>query len=226
MLVTTDIEANIKGIRERIASACQRAGRSPDEITIVAVTKTVEPPAIATAFKLGIRHFGENRVQEAEAKIRELSWLEPHPTWHMVGHLQSNKAKVVVEIFDIIHSVDSVRLAEVISRRAESTIPILLEVNIAGEASKSGLTPSEVEPALEAITRLPHLEIKGLMTIAPMVADTEQVRPVFRQLRSLRDSLGLKQLSMGMTDDFEIAIEEGTTLVRIGRAIFSERKIN
>jgi len=222
--VDTDIRANIDQVRERIASACQRAGRSPDEITIVAVTKTVEPPAIATAFKLGIRHFGENRVQEAEAKIEELSWLEPRPTWHMVGHLQTNKAKVAVEIFDVIHSVDSVRLAEVISHRAESTIPILLEVNIAGEASKSGLTPSEVKPALEVITQLPRLEIKGLMTIAPMVADAEQVRPVFRQLYSLCDSLGLKQLSMGMTDDFEIAIEEGATLVRIGRAIFGERK--
>ena len=142
----------------------------------------------------------------------------------MVGHLQTNKAKVAVEIFDIIHSVDSVKLAEVISRRAEKTIPILLEVNVAGEASKSGFSLTEVESALEAITRLPRLEIRGLMTIAPMVTDAEQVRPVFRQLRSLRDSLGLKQLSMGMTDDFEIAIEEGATMVRIGRATFGERE--
>jgi len=223
--VDTDIRTNIDQVRERITRACQRVGRSPEEITIVVVTKTVEPPAIATAFKLGIRHFGENKVQEAEAKIRELSWLEPRPTWHMVGHLQTNKAKVAVEIFDIIHSVDSIRLAEVISRRAERTIPILLEVNVAGEASKSGFPLAEVEPALEAIARLPRLEIKGLMTIAPMVADAEQVRPIFRQLRLLRDSLGLKQLSMGMTDDFEVAIEEGATLVRIGRAIFGEREI-
>ena len=224
-IVDTDIRTNIDQVRERIAHACQRVGRSPDEITVVAVTKTVEPPAIATAFELGIRHFGENRVQEAVAKIGQLSGLKPHPTWHMVGHHQTNKAKVAVEIFDIIHSVDSIRLAEVISRRAERTIPILLEANVAGEASKSGFSLAEVEPALEAIARLPRLEIRGLMTIAPMVADAEQVRPIFRQLRSLRDSLGLKQLSMGMTDDFEVAIEEGATLVRIGRAIFGEPEI-
>jgi len=224
MVTATDIETNIEVVRERIASACQRVGRSPDEITIVAVTKKVEPPAIATAFKLGIRHFGENRVQEAVTKIGQLSWLEPRPTWHMVGHLQTNKAKVAVEVFDIIHSVDSIRLAEVISRRAERTIPILLEVNVAGEVSKGGFSLTEVEPALEAIARLPRLEIRGLMTIAPMVTDAEQVRPILRQLRSLRDSLGLKQLSMGMTDDFEVAIEEGATLVRIGRAIFGERE--
>ena len=224
MVVAADIGANIDQVRERIARACQRVGRSPEEVTIVAVTKTVESSAIATAFELGIRHFGENRVQEAEAKIGQLSGLKPRPTWHMVGHLQTNKAKVAVEIFDIIHSVDSIRLAEVISRRAERTIPILLEANVAGEASKSGFSLAEVEPALEAIARLPQLEIRGLMTIAPMVADAEQVRPVFRQLRSLRDSLGLKQLSMGMTDDFEVAIEEGATLVRIGRAIFGERE--
>jgi len=224
MVVAADIGANIDQVRERIARACQRVGRSPEEITLIAVTKTVESSAIATAFELGIRHFGENRVQEAVAKIGQLSGLKPRPTWHMVGHLQTNKAKVAVEIFDIIHSVDSIRLAEVISRRAERTIPILLEVNVSGEASKSGFSLADVEPALEAIVRLPQLEIRGLMTIAPMVADAEQVRPVFRQLSSLRDSLGLKQLSMGMTDDFEVAIEEGATLVRIGRAIFGERE--
>ncbi|GAH89318.1 unnamed protein product, partial [marine sediment metagenome] len=153
MVVATDIGANIDQVRERIARACQRVGRSPEEVTIVAVTKTVESSAIATAFELGIRHFGENRVQEAVTKIGQLSGLKPRPTWHMVGHLQTNKAKVAVEIFDIIHSVDSIRLAEVISRRAERTIPILLEVNVSGEASKSGFSLAEVEPALEAIAR-------------------------------------------------------------------------
>jgi len=220
----TDIEANIKLVKERIAKACQRAGRSPDEVTIVAVTKMVEPSAIATAFKLGIRHFGENRVQEAVEKIGQLSQLEPRPIWHMVGHLQSNKAKVAVELFDIIHSIDSVRLAEAISRRTQKTMPILLEVNVSGEASKNGFPLVQVEPALEEITGLPRLEVKGLMTIAPLVSDDEQVRPVFRKLRSLRDSLGLEHLSMGMTDDFEVAVEEGATLVRIGRAIFGERE--
>ena len=222
--MVTDIGANIEEVKLRIIRACERVGRSPDAVTIVAVTKMVEPSAVATAFKLGIRHFGENRVQEAERKIRQLTWLEPHPTWHLVGHLQTNKVKVAMELFDIIHSIDSVRLAEVISRRTETTLPVLLEVNVSGEASKGGFSVVEVAPALEAISRLPRLEIKGLMTIAPMVADAEQVRPVFKKLCSLRDSLGLEHLSMGMTDDFEVAVEEGATLVRIGRAIFGERE--
>jgi pyridoxal phosphate enzyme (YggS family) len=222
--VVTDIGANIEEVKLRIIRACERVGRSPDAVTIVAVTKMVEPSAVATAFKLGIRHFGENRVQEAERKIRQLTWLEPHPTWHLVGHLQTNKVKVAMELFDIIHSIDSVRLAEVISRRTETTLPVLLEVNVSGEASKGGFSVVEVAPALEAISRLPRLEIKGLMTIAPMVADAEQVRPVFQKLCSLRDSFGLEHLSMGMTDDFEVAVEEGATLVRIGRAIFGERE--
>jgi len=221
----TDIGANVEAVRERIARACQRAGRSPDEITIVAVTKTVEPSAIATALKIGIRHFGENKVQEAEEKIRQLSGLKPRPSWHMVGHLQTNKVRVAVEIFDIIHSVDSVRLAEAISRRTQKTLSGFLEVNVSSEASKSGFSVAEVEPALQVISHLPKIEIKGLMTIAPMVTDAEQVRPVFQKLRSLRDSLRLEHLSMGMTDDFEVAIEEGATLVRIGRAIFGERKV-
>jgi len=153
-----------------------------------------------------------------------LTWLEPHPTWHLVGHLQTNKVKVAMELFGIIHSIDSIRLAEAISRRTETTLPVLLEVNVSGEASKGGFPVVEVAPALEAISRLPRLEIKGLMTIAPMVADAEEVRPVFKKLCSLRDSLGLEHLSMGMTDDFEVAVEEGATLVRIGRAIFGERK--
>ncbi len=222
--MVTDIGANIEEVKLRIIRACERVGRSPDAVTIVAVTKMVEPSAVATAFKLGIRHFGENRVQEAERKIRQLTWLEPHPTWHLVGHLQTNKVKVAMELFDIIHSIDSVRLAEVISRRTETTLPVLLEVNVSGEASKGGFSVVEVAPALVAISRLPRLEIKGLMTIAPMVADAEQVRPVFQKLCSLRDSFGLEHLSMGMTDDFEVAVEEGATLVRIGRAIFGERE--
>jgi pyridoxal phosphate enzyme (YggS family) len=224
MVVATDIAANIERVKKRIARACQRVGRSPEEITIVAVTKTVEPSAIATAFKLGIRHFGENRVQEAVPKIRQLSWLEPPPAWHMVGHLQTNKVKVAVEIFDTIHSVDSIRLAEAISRRTQRTLSVLLEVNVSGETSKSGFSVAEVEPALKVISQLPKIEIKGLMTIAPLVTDAEQVRRVFQKLRSLRDYLGLEQLSMGMTDDFEVAIEEGATMLRIGRAIFGERK--
>ncbi|MFC2019709.1 YggS family pyridoxal phosphate-dependent enzyme [Chloroflexota bacterium] len=217
------IEDNIAAVKQRIAVACKRAGRSPDEVTLVAVSKTFGPEAIRTAHELGIRHFGENRVQEAAGKIRELSRLEPRPTWHLVGHLQTNKVRKAVGIFDIIHSLDSVRLAEALSRHARQA-SVLLEVNMAGEASKSGFALAEVGPALEDISRLPQLEVKGLMTMAPWVTDAEEVRPLFRKLRSLRDSLGLEHLSMGMTDDFEVAIEEGATLVRIGRAIFGERR--
>jgi pyridoxal phosphate enzyme (YggS family) len=223
MAVDTEIRANVDIVRQRIEHACQRAGRSPAEITLVAVTKTVEPPAVAAAFAAGISHFGENRVQEAVTKIEQLAALTPHPTWHMVGHLQTNKAKKAVEIFDLIQSVDSIKLAEVLSQRTPKTLPILLEVNIAGEDSKSGFSIDEVAPALETISGLPNIVIKGLMTIAPLVDDPEEVRPVFHKLRSLRDSLGLEHLSMGMTDDFEVAIEEGATMVRIGRAIFGER---
>jgi pyridoxal phosphate enzyme (YggS family) len=223
MVVDTEIRANVDTVRQRIEQACQRSGRPPSEITLVAVTKTVDPPAVAAAFAAGISHFGENRVQEAATKIEQLAALTPHPTWHMVGHLQTNKAKKAVEIFDLIQSVDSIKLAEVLSQRTPKTLPILLEVNIAGEDSKSGFSIDEVAPALEAISGLPNIVIKGLMTIAPLVDDPEEVRPVFRKLRSLRDSLGLEHLSMGMTDDFEFAIEEGATMVRIGRAIFGER---
>jgi pyridoxal phosphate enzyme (YggS family) len=219
-----DIEANVRDVNRRIERACERSRRSPDEVTLVAVTKGVETSAIRAAFDSGIRDFGENRVQEAEGKIAQLSDLKPAVTWHMVGHLQSNKAKAAVELFDIIHSVDSVRLAEILSRRAQKTLPVLLEVNVSGEATKGGFSVAETEAAVKEIGQLPNLKLMGLMTVAPFVADPEEVRPVFRKLRELRDSLGLKHLSMGMTDDFEVAIEEGATMLRIGRAIFGERR--
>ena len=219
-----DIESNIREVQKRISRACERGRRSPDDITLVAVTKGVGGSAIKAAFDCGIRDFGENRVQEAEDKIAQLSDLKPDVTWHMVGHLQSNKAKAAVELFDIIHSVDSGRLAEILSRRAEKPLPILLEVNVSGETTKSGFAASEIETAVEEIRQMPYLKIMGLMTIAPLVAELEEVRPVFRKLRELRDSLGLEHLSMGMTDDFEVAIEEGATMVRIGRAIFGSRR--
>jgi pyridoxal phosphate enzyme (YggS family) len=220
----TDISANIEAVRERIAHACRRVGRSPEDVTLIAITKGIAPPAIIAAFRSGITHFGENRVQEAMGKIKQISGLKLHPTWHMVGHLQTNKAKLAVEIFDMIQSLDSVRLAEVLSQRCSEVLPVLLEVNVSGEASKGGFSLIDVTPALELISRMLRLEVKGLMTVAPLLADPERVRPVFRKLRSLRDSLGLEHLSMGMTDDFEVAIEEGATIVRIGRAIFGERK--
>ena len=219
-----DIERNIQEVTRRIALACKRAGRSPEEVTLVAITKTIGPAAIRAAFQAGLRHFGENRVQEAKPKLGELENIRTQCTWHMVGHLQTNKAKTAGALFDIIQSVDSVRLAEFLSRHAQKTIPILLEVNIAGEASKSGFSTGEVFLAMKEIERMSKLEIKGLMTIAPLASDPEEVRPVFRRLRELRNSMGLEHLSMGMTDDFEVAIEEGSTMVRIGRAIFGERR--
>ncbi len=219
-----DVEANVREVERRIARACARSHRSPSEITLVAVGKGFEASAIRAAFDCGIRNFGENRVQEAEGKIGQLSDLEPDVAWHMVGHLQSNKAKTAVEIFDIIHSVDSIRLAGVLSRRADKTLPVLLQVNVSGEAPKSGFSIDEVAGAVDEVRRLANLEVIGLMTIALLVADPEDVRPVFRKLRGLRDSLGLEHLSMGMTDDFEVAIEERATMLRIGRAIFGDRR--
>lgn len=207
-----------------IARACERSHRLPDEITLVAITKGVDVSAIRTAFDCGIRNFGENRVQEAEGKIGQLSDLKPDVSWHMVGHLQSNKAKTAVELFDIIHSVDSVRLAEILSRRAGRPLPVLLEVNVSGEATKGGFSVAGIAAAVNEIRQLPNLKTMGLMTVAPFVADPEEIRPVFRKLRELRDSLGLKHLSMGMTDDFEVAVEEGASMLRIGRAIFGERR--
>jgi len=191
---------------------------------LVAVTKGFDASTVRVAFDYGIRDFGENRVQEAEEKIGQLSDLKPDITWHMVGHLQSNKAKIAVELFDIIHSVDSIKLAEILSRRGEKTLPVLLQVNVSGEAPKSGFAVDEVTKAVEEIRRLPSLNVIGLMTIAPLVAAPEEARPVFRKLRMLRDSLGLEHLSMGMTDDFEVAIEDGATILRIGRAIFGDRR--
>ncbi|HEX77425.1 MAG TPA: YggS family pyridoxal phosphate-dependent enzyme [Dehalococcoidia bacterium] len=219
--LASDIEANLRRLEERIARACARAGGSPQGITLVAVTKSVAPWAIEAAFQAGVRHFGENRVQEARAKVEALSHLGL--TWHMVGHLQTNKVKMALKLFAMIQSVDSVRLAQKLSQHAEGPVPVLLQVNVAGEVTKSGFRPEEVARAAEEIARLPKLKVEGLMTIAPWVSDPETVRPVFRRLRELRDALGLEHLSMGMTDDFEVAVEEGATILRIGRALFGER---
>ncbi len=217
-----DIATNICEVERRIVGAAERSGRSPDDVTVVAVTKAVHVSAIREAAAAGIRHFGENRVQEAGRKIEALSDL--NMTWHLIGHLQTNKVKTALGIFDIIHSVDSLRLAEQLSRCAERNTAVLMQVNVSGEASKGGFRPSEATRAAERIAGLPHLELKGLMTIAPTVKDAETVRTFFRQLRQLGDALGLGALSMGMTDDFEVAVEEGATMVRIGRAIFGDRQ--
>jgi pyridoxal phosphate enzyme (YggS family) len=225
------VAENLLAVRERVSAACERAGRSPDDVAIVAVSKTFPATLVAEACRAGLTDMGENRVQEAAAKIPQVEALGSRPRWHLVGHLQTNKVKTALGLFDIIHSVDSLRLAEAISRQAEQAalrqagpVPVLLEVNVGGEASKFGFTPEEVGRAAEQMARLPGLAVQGLMTVAPLSGDPEEVRPVFRELRRLRDALGLRHLSMGMTDDFEVAIEEGATMVRIGRAIFGPRE--
>jgi pyridoxal phosphate enzyme (YggS family) len=216
-----EIALNLQRLRERIGAAAARAGRNPDEIKLVAVTKTVEPERVEQALAAGLSVFGESKVQEAKAKIPLVSG---RARWHMIGHLQTNKAREAVTLFELIHSVDSVKLAAELDKwaaRAGKTQPILLEVNVSGEASKFGLKPDALEAALEQINALPRLEVRGLMTVPPAGKDA---RPFFWQLRELRDRLGLTELSMGMTHDFEVAIEEGATMVRIGTAIFGERK--
>ena len=195
----------------------------PGDIKMIAVTKGLSAIKIRAAFDCGIRDFGENRVQEAASKIAELADLK-QITWHMIGHVQSNKARLATGLFDIIHSVDSVKLARLLNKQAQETLPILIQVNISEETTKNGFEVEQVASAVEEISRLPNVKVMGLMTIAPLVDDPEDVRPVFRKLREMRDSLGLEHLSMGMTDDFEVAIEEGATMLRIGRAIFHNRR--
>ena len=221
------IAERVEAVRLRIAGACRRSGRSSDEVTLVAVTKGFTSEAVREGAATGLRHFGENRVQEAQAKLPQLTDISPRPTWHMVGHLQTNKVKTALGLFDIIHSVDSLHLAEAISRRAPPSVrvPVLLEVNVAGEPTKYGLAPAELPAQVETIRSLPGLDVRGLMTVAPMTGGDEELRPVFRCLRRLAEPLRLRELSMGMTDDFEVAVEEGATIVRVGRAIFGERSV-
>jgi pyridoxal phosphate enzyme (YggS family) len=225
MQVST-IAERLEAVSLRIAEACRRGGRSPDEITMVAVTKGFPPEVVRGGAAAGIRHFGENRVQEAQAKLPLLADLSPRPTWHMIGHLQTNKVKTALNLFDIIQSVDSLHLAEAINRRVTTSnrAPVLLETNIAGDPAKYGFSPEELPAQAEAIRRLPGVDVRGLMTVAPMAEDPDELRPVFRRLRQLAQSLDLPELSMGMTDDFEVALEEGATIVRIGRAVFGERR--
>lgn len=219
------IAKNLRSVQVRIEQAALTSGRNPSAITIVGATKTVPVETIHAAFTVGIGHFGENYVQEAQAKKHTLIQSDATPTWHMIGHLQRNKVGDAVALFDVIETVDSVRLAEAIARKAvKQPIPIMLEVNMAQEPSKFGFTPQEVTDAYRALKDLPELSILGLMTIVPEVSDPEEVRPVFRHLRELRDELGLRELSMGMTGDFEVAIQEGATIVRIGRALFGPRQ--
>jgi PLP dependent protein len=210
-------------VRRRIAGAAERAGRDPGAVRLVAVTKSFPEEVCAAALDAGMTDLGENRVQEGVAKAEALARLGRRPVWHLIGHLQSNKVKPALATFDVIHSVDSIDLAHAISRRAESPVAMLLEVNVGGEASKFGFAPEGVPAAYETIATLPKLAIHGLMTVAPQVADPEVVRPVFRRLRELAGSLGLPELSMGMSGDYEVAVEEGATIVRVGSALFGQR---
>lgn len=193
------------------------------DVTLIAVSKTHPASMIATAYAAGIRDFGENRVQEALPKIESLRASGMAPRWHLIGHLQTNKVRAAIEGFDILHSIDSERLARAISERAERPVSVMIEVNIAGEASKFGVAPEEAPKLAERIGGFPNVDLRGLMTVAPQADDPEGVRPIFRKLREMRDAIGLTELSMGMTDDFEVAVEEGSTLVRVGRALFGAR---
>ena len=227
----TNITANIIQVRQRIAAAAARCNRSPDSVKLLAVTKTVAPAIVEQAIKAGVTACGENYVQEARDKI---TLIKEKVQWHMIGHLQTNKAKYVVNLFDYIHSVDRLELAREIDKRAGligRKINILIEVNVSGEKSKSGIDPSQILELIKNVSKLENLDVKGLMTMAPYSDNPENSRPCFSALRHLQQKIiqegiadiQMDELSMGMTDDFEIAIEEGATVVRIGRAIFGER---
>ena len=227
------IEKNIISIRDRIAGAAGRSKRNPEDVRLMAVTKTVDDDRIAEAIEVGVDIIGENYIQEAQRKIEKLGrgGLE----WHMIGHLQSNKAKYAVRFIDMIHSVDRIELAREIDKRAKtagSVMKILIEVNLSGETTKSGIRKDDLFSLVRAIAPLENLSIQGLMTMPPWSANPEDSRPYFSELRILRDRIAqesiegvfMNELSMGMSDDYEVAVEEGATIVRIGRAIFGERK--
>jgi PLP dependent protein len=231
---------DIRYILDKVREAALQSGRASEAITVVGVTKTISVDKIAEAVKSGIFEIGENRVQEALSKREPLEAILPKESyplrWHLIGHLQHNKAKLAVPFFDLIHSVDSLRLAEEINRQAEvrnTKTEILLQVNVSGEKTKFGFHPRDLELFLNSISRLSHIRIKGLMTLAPYSEDPEYSRPSFCKLKKIFDQLSKQEyanvemttLSMGMSQDYQVAIEEGATLVRIGRAIFGERHV-
>jgi len=237
------IAEHLARIQARISGAARRAGRAPESITLIGVSKTHPPEAVRAALAAGLAHFGENRVQEAETKLAALADIRAQSTWHLIGHLQSNKAKKAAALFDMVHSLDSLALAQALDRHAGAAgrrLAALLQVNVSGEASKDGfgLAGWEDQPRrldafcaeLEPMLALTHLEVRGLMTIAPLSGDPGAAAATFRSTRRLRDTLAQRfpqarwdELSMGMSDDFEEAIAEGATMVRIGRSIFGAR---
>ena len=228
------LKDNLYEVEKNIQAACLRAGRKREEVTLVAVSKTKPVSMLEEIYNENIRHFGENKVQELCEKFET---MPKDINWHMIGHLQRNKVKSVIDKATLIHSVDSIRLAETIEQEAakkDIIVDILIEVNVAEEDSKFGLKIDEVLSMIETISAFPHVRIKGLMTIAPFVDDPEENRPVFAQLRKLSvdiankniDNVSVEILSMGMTNDYQVAIEEGATIVRVGTAIFGERNYN
>ena len=224
-----DVAEILKGVQARIAEACAKAGRAPDGVEIIGVTKTHGPDVVREAWEAGIRRFGENKVQEAAWKIPE---SVSGPEWHLIGHLQRNKVRLALELFSVIHSVDSVRLLEQIERVADEggqRPEILLEINVAGEASKSGLPPAQAPEVIEYALGCRNITLTGLMTMAPFCPDPERARPVFAKLRERRDQwesqfgIGLPNLSMGMSNDYLVAVEEGATWLRLGTVLFGSR---
>jgi PLP dependent protein len=224
------LQQRLAEVRERIARACARAGRAPDAVTLLPVSKTRGPDVIDEAARLGLSVFGESRVQEARQKIPLCSG---GLHWHFIGHLQTNKVRDAVRLFEAIHSIDSLRLLEAVDRACQAEgrrLPVHLEINVSGERSKFGLPPAEVPAVLRAADAMFGVQIVGFMTIPPVAEDPQEARPFFRRLRDLRDGwrqetgLALPELSMGMSDDFEVAIEEGTTCVRLGTVLFGVRK--
>ncbi|TAM84641.1 MAG: YggS family pyridoxal phosphate-dependent enzyme [Acidobacteria bacterium] len=227
------VAENIESLQDRIQRACQRSGRAVKDVRLIAVSKTKPAEAIRQAYGAGLREFGENRVQEAAAKRHELEDLDI--IWHLIGHLQSNKTKQACRLFGWVHSVDSVHLAEKIDREATALgrkMSILIEVHLGQEASKFGVEEDDLLRMAEKMATMPSLELRGLMTLPPLFDDPQDVRPFFRRLRELAErvdarklpGVGMRELSMGMSHDFEIAIEEGATIVRVGTAIFGERQ--
>ena len=230
---TASVAAHLAAVRAEIAVACERAGRDPAEVTIVAVTKTHPAEAVQEAIEAGLVDLGENRAQELVRKAEAAAAGGLEPRWHFVGHLQRNKVRAVLPHIAALHSLDSVRLAAEIDRRSEHlqdaegaprALPCYLEVNVGGEPSKEGVEPGQLGELLRGVAALPRIEVSGLMTVAPPADDPEQARPIFRELRELAEAHGLAGLSMGMTDDYAVAIEEGATVVRLGRVIFGPRR--
>lgn len=225
----------LETIRARLDSACVRVGRHPEEVTLVGVTKTVPSPEIFAAYHSGLRCFGENRVQEAATKIPELKTQGVQAQWHLIGHLQTNKVKPALELFDVIQSVDRVSLAEALQKRAEQNrrhLEIFAQINVSGESTKFGAAPRAAVSLARELSAFPHLRLTGLMTVGALTSEEPRLRQCFRTLRELAVEIAalhlpnvtMRHLSMGMTDDFEIAVAEGATHVRLGRALFGERQ--